>query len=53
MKEKIKKALSEHKECIGNCIEDVRDLQHAAHESVEAGTFGEEKRKHSEKEDAY
>lgn len=36
---------------IGKLKEETRRLQHAAHESYEAGSFGEEKRKHSEKED--
>ena len=51
MRELIKKVIKAQKEIDSATILGTKKLQHAAHESVEAGTFGEEKGKHSERED--
>ena len=53
MREQIHKILEHRKAYKSDIALETRQLQHAAHESVEAGTFGEEKGKHSEKEDLY
>lgn len=53
MKEQINRILEKRKAYKSDIALETRELQHAAHESAEAGTFGEEKGKHSEKEDLY
>jgi hypothetical protein len=53
MKEQINKLLEKRKAYKSDIAHDTRELQHTCHESAEAGTFGEEKGKHNEKEDLY